>query len=355
MTKSPKKKKNSLPSGNYRLQVFDYTDVDGKRHYKSFTAPTKKEAEYMAAQWRANREENTETAGNITIQKALCRYVDMKHAVLSPATTRGYKKLIRNYFSDEFGAIKLYEVKNADIQIWVSSLAARLSPKTVRNAYGLLTPALKLFRPDFHLSVTLPAKIKPDLYCPNDEDIKRLLEHIEGTELEVAVLLAAFGPLRRGEIGALKGSDIQGNKVNVRSNMVKGPDEEWVIKTPKTYEGSRTLEFPSFVIDRVKRRDEQIVNMNPDQITHKFGKVLKEVDVPHFRFHDLRHYAASIMHAIGVPDQYILHRGGWASDNIMKTVYRNVIDLETARQTQKINTHFENMQHEMQHDTLKSL
>ena len=57
-------------------------------------------------------------------------------------------------------------------------------------------------------------------------------------------------------------------------------------------------------------------------------------------FNDLRHYAASIMHVIGIPDQYILQRGGWASDNVMKAVYRNVIDLETARQNRKINEHF---------------
>ena len=31
---------------------------------------------------------------------------------------------------------------------------------------------------------------------------------------------------------------------------------------------------------------------------------------------------------IGVPDQYIMQRGGWSSDNVMKSVYRNVIDLE---------------------------
>ena len=49
------------------------------------------------------------------------------------------------------------------------------------------------------------------------------------------------------------------------------------------------------------------------------------------------------MHAIGVPDQYILERGGWSSDNIMKTVYRNTIDNETVRQTKKINDHFQKM------------
>ena len=78
----------------------------------------------------------------------------------------------------------------------------------------------------------------------------------------------------------------------------------------------------------------------PDQITHRFERAIKSTGLPKFRFHDLRHYAASIMHAIGVPDQYILQRGGWATDNVMKTVYRDVIDLETVRQTKKINRHF---------------
>ena len=30
---TPKK----LPSGSWRIQVFDHVDVDGKKHYKSFT------------------------------------------------------------------------------------------------------------------------------------------------------------------------------------------------------------------------------------------------------------------------------------------------------------------------------
>lgn len=46
------------------------------------------------------------------------------------------------------------------------------------------------------------------------------------------------------------------------------------------------------------------------------------------------------MHTIGVPDQYILQRGGWASDNVMKEVYRNAVDIEAVRQTKKINRHF---------------
>ena len=91
MAKSPKKSKNKLPSGSYRLQVYDYTDADGKRHYKSFTAPTKKEAEYMAAQWKADRDSGNEKAENLTIEAAVSRYLDMKRAVLSRLPCEGMK------------------------------------------------------------------------------------------------------------------------------------------------------------------------------------------------------------------------------------------------------------------------
>lgn len=44
-------KAKKLKSGNYRVLVPDYKDENGKWHYKSFTAKTKKEAEYMAMEF----------------------------------------------------------------------------------------------------------------------------------------------------------------------------------------------------------------------------------------------------------------------------------------------------------------
>jgi hypothetical protein len=38
---------NELPSGNFNAKVFDYTDASGKRHYKSITAPSKREVKKL--------------------------------------------------------------------------------------------------------------------------------------------------------------------------------------------------------------------------------------------------------------------------------------------------------------------
>ncbi|MDY4923586.1 site-specific integrase, partial [Frisingicoccus sp.] len=209
---------------------------------------------------------------------------------------------------------------------------------------------IDVFAPEFILKTTLPAKKKPELYTPSDDDIKKLLQHIAGTELEIAVLLAAFGPMRRGEICALTSDDIHGNIVEVNKSMVLGPDGQWSVKQPKTYGSYRSIQYPDFVIKRMKGIEGRIIKATPNQISNRFKRAVIYSRLPHFRFHDLRHYAASIMHAIGVPDQYILQRGGWSSDNVMKTVYRNVIDLESTKQNKKILKHFEKMQHEMQHE-----
>lgn len=350
MAKNTRKAKNKLPSGNIRIQKYDYTDENGKKHYKSFTAPTRNEALFLAAQWAAGKEQDT--PDNLSIHSIIEKYLDIKRQVLSPSTMRSYEIMHKNYFSGPFGAKKISGLSNSQIQLWISSLCSErhLSPKTIRNAYGLLTAALEVFYPEFRVKVTLPARIKPDLYTPSDSDMKRLLSHIQGTELEIAVYLAAFGPLRRGEICALQSSDIHGNEITVSKSMVLGPDGLWYVKQPKTYSGYRTLVFPSFVIERIKGINGRIIKCTPNTLSDRFTKAVSDSGLPHFRFHDLRHYSASVMHAIGVPDQYIMQRGGWSSDFVMKSVYRNVIDLETVRQNKKIVHHFEKISHKMSHE-----
>lgn len=341
MAKTPKKKKNQLPSGSYRVQVYSHTDADGKRHYKSFTAKSKSAARAMANDWLAKRNDDVVTPETITVYDAISKYIDVKKGVLSPATIREYQGTQKRYFRGPLGSMQLGDVRSQDVQLWISELAGKLSPKTVRNAYGLLEPTLEMFAPDRRIRVTLPPRKKPDLYCPNDEDIKKLLSYIKNEDIKTAVLLAAFGPLRRSEICALTNKDIAGNTVKITKAMVLGPDNTWIIKDhPKSYGGYREIELPDFIIQRISRTKGRIVPLTPGQVSEYFRNLMESSDLPHFRFHDLRHYAASIMHAIGVPDQYIMQRGGWSSDNVMKTVYRNVIDLEKEKQNKKINAHF---------------
>lgn len=44
-----------------------------------------------------------------------------------------------------------------------------------------------------------------------------------------------------------------------------------------------------------------------------------------FRFHDLRHFFVSALHALGVPDKYIMLYGGWESETVLHGVYQHVL------------------------------
>ena len=332
-------KAKKLPSGSWRCQVYDYTNANGKRVYRSFTACTKKEAEYLAAEYVRNK-------GNIreemTVKDIVTRYIDMKRDVLSPSTIRGYTTCLRNHYK-EIEHVNIKKLNNTIIQMWISNLSQKLSPKSISNAHGLLMAALDVFIPGVTFKTTMPQKTKPDLYIPNDDDVKVLLQKISGTELEIAVLLAAFGPMRRGEICALESGDVTGNIVNVNKSMVRIPNGGWMIKQPKTFSSYRKIEFPDFVIGKISDKNGRIIKATPDQITNRFVRALNSCGLPHFRFHDLRHYAASVMHAIGIPDVYIMQRGGWKTDAVMKSVYRHTLSDKEKLMNQQANNYFDNL------------
>ncbi len=356
-------KAKKLPSGSWRVQVFSHYEYiqqkDGsikkKRIYESFTCTDpsnrgKREAERLAAEYAANKERISRT--DYTLKEAMEKYIASKENILSTTTIRGYNTLLKNAYP-EILQKRIRKLTAEDIQKWANAYSLNHSPKSVANAHGFISAVLSVYEPSFKLSTKLPEKEYHELYVPSDEDIKKLLKYIEGTELEKAVLLAAFGTLRRGEICALTDKDIDGDVITINKSMVRSKDGGMTIKSPKTLSSNRSVEYPHFVIEKLKGVEGRLVKMHPEDISKNFGKILKQAGVPSFRFHDLRHYSASIMHAIGIPDQYIMARGGWKTDKVLKAVYRNVIADEEKKFTEKINSHFDSMQHEIQHESKK--
>ena len=156
----------------------------------------------------------------------------------------------------------------------------------------------------------------------------------------IAVLLAAFGPLRRSEICGLEDTDFNGNIAHIQRAVVLDENKQWVDKTTKSVAGNRFVPFPDFVIDQIKDRNGRIVHLKPNQISDRFIDIVARSGLPHFRFHDLRHYCASIQHALGIPDAYIMQRGGWGSDTVLKQVYRHALSDKSEEMSDIANKHF---------------
>lgn len=130
---------------------------------------------------------------------------------------------------------------------------------------------------------------------------------------------------------ALTADDVDraANTVTVNKAMVPDKNNVYVVKTSaKSKAGNRTVTLPREVIDKIAPSEGacRIVNLNPHQISQNFSRVLEINELPHFRFHDLRHYQASILHAMGVPDKYIMERGGWKTNSTLKGIYQHTMD-----------------------------
>lgn len=257
-----------LPSGMWRVQLYVGMDADKKRKYKSFTAETKREAEYAAAEYNRTR---IDTAPSIkmTLQQAYERYIAAKTNVLSPSTVREYKRSAKQDFV-ALMPLKLSDLTQERIQSAVSAYAADHAPKTVRNAHGLLSAVLAMYAPHMHLTTSLPQRIKNEIIIPEENDVQALLRASEGTPLHIAIMLGAIGTLRRSEVCALTDADVSDTGVSVNKAVVKNADGEWVVKTTKTVAGTRFVEMPEEVMCQLRGTTGQIYPYMPGTLTNQF-------------------------------------------------------------------------------------
>lgn len=326
-----------LPSGSYRCRLFIGMEGE-KKLYKSFTAPTKKEAEMMALQYSMAHGATTKSTAN-TFESEAEQYILLKAPVLSPSTIAGYRRMLKQLklSNPDFTSKKVSSIKQIDIQRVVNDMVQRgLSPKTVSNRHGFISAVIG---PYMKLDTSMPQKVPAEIYVPSDEDIKRLVNAIKDTEIEIPVLLGAFGMMRRGEICGLSMEDIDGCVIHVRHSLVLGDDNKWHLKAPKNKSSDRYVEVPQFVVDKIHQKG-YITTLNPNAITSMFRSVLRRNGIPHFRFHDLRHYSASVRHALGIPDAYIMADGGWKTDKVLKSIYRHAMDSKRKEMSDIANSHF---------------
>lgn len=329
-----------LPSGNWQVKVYSHTEyVDGKpkRIRESFTAPTKAEAEYQAALFkRQNKRKNT---CDLSLGDALEGYINSKDGILCTVNNPWILSDQENISAEpaDYAALPHHKPGYPN-RIEQEKKAHNLSAKTIKNISGLVSAAIGLYREDFHYKVTLPEKERYDYYLPTQNDISVLLAHTEGKELHTAILLAACLGLRRGEICALEWRDFDWKQKTVRINkaVVLTEEDTWKTKNPKSYAGNRVLSLSDGLIRELEKIKStgKVIAATPTQISHRFQRAMWATGLEHFRFHDLRHFNASLMMSEGIPDKYAVERMGHSTTAILKSVYQHTENKKRNETTQ---------------------
>lgn len=324
-----------LPSGNWRARVF-YKDSEGKEQCESFTAETKKEAEFLAAQFRLTRKEQTDT--KLTLRAASERYIDSKRNVVSPSTIRGYMVIMRNYLQDLW-PLRVIDITQEAVQISINKLAADHSAKTCRNAHGFISAVLSIYRPDFTLHTTLPQKEHNNIYVPDKAEVEKILRLARGTVNEVPVFLAAECGLRASEISALRVENIKPDYIQVKEAAVLDENGVEQIKAPKSYTSYRevpiTPEASEHLISQAK--DGRICPRRADNISNNWDKFRTKHNInKSLNFHALRHHFASKCLLLGIPQKYIAELMGHSSTDMIEKVYQHIFPSAMEEFAQKI-------------------
>lgn len=330
-----------LPSGNWNVRIYTHTDSNGKKIYESFTASTKKEAEMMASKFAADIDRIR--SDDLTIGECVKKYIDANESILSPSTINGYRVDSRRFKPIE--NLRIRKLSSNDIQGFINGLNARgLSPKSVKNTWGLLRTSLTFCGIDKRFLIHLPANPVKKKVSPESEQVKVLFENASPT-MKKAIMLAARHSLRRGEICSLKYKDLQGDVLYVHSDMVKTADgHSWYYKeTPKTSTSNREVYLSEKDLELLGTGDpeEYIVPVVPTSIGTNFDRLKKRTGI-NIRFHDLRVYFASISAAMGIPEVFTATQGGWKENSpVLRDHYKKPIASINEGYARKLNEYFD--------------
>lgn len=329
-----------LPSGSWRCQVM----VNGRRVSVVDQDPAVAHAKALAL--KAGLLQKEKPVQSMTVGETIDRYIESKDGVLSPATIRGYKKIRKNDLQELMG-VKLPELRQERVQRAVNQMAKEKSPKSVRNAHGLLSAALSMYYPDFVLRTTMPQKTHHEIEIPDMDEISALLQASAGTKMEVPLLLAVWLGLRESEIRGLTWDCIEGDYLHVKQAIVDGENGP-VLKGTKTYSGDRRIRLPEHikeVLEKQPKTGRHIVTLSGHAMYNRLSRMSEKLGLPHRRFHDLRHTAASVAMSLGVPNTYTQKRMGHATDHMLKTVYLHTMRSKEDEYADKIDKTYNDLLH----------
>jgi integrase len=196
----------------------------------------------------------------------------------------------------------------------------------------------------------LPKAEQPDIQILQEGQIAPMLNALGGHWLLPIAIIAVGTGMRQGEIMALRWSDIDLDKGNMRveRSLEETRAAGLRFKSPKTKNGVRTISLPSSVVQALNaHRKQQLeirlalglgkpdkaalafcnhegVAIAPSRVSGAWRDVVARLKLPKVRFHDLRHTHASALIAAGLDVVAISRRLGHASPVVTLSVYAHL-------------------------------
>ena len=279
---------------------------------------------------------------------------------LSPTTLRNYRAQVEHTIRPALGKVQLNRLTSKNLDALYGAMKENgKSAKTIRNHHAVISAALHQgvrwgwVRTNVAEMAKPPRVAHKRVSVPSLDVVRDVIEAAERRDPRLAplLMLAALTGMRRGELCALRWSDVDldAGTVHVTRSVVVVPNG-LAEKATKTDRGrgvaldpvgvavlsqhlARTTQWISEAGNRLASDAfvfspsiEGTTPFRPDNVTSFFIRVRNEVGAPQVRLHDLRHFTATQLIGAGVDVRTVAGRLGHSDPSVTLRVYSHALE-----------------------------
>ena len=331
----------------WTMTIFLGLDEQGKpKQLVKTVRGTEKEARAEMARLIAERDQGVNLKpGQVTFADLVKRWLDTK-SDLATSTATTYETLLRVHVVPVLGKLKLRDIRPLHVEaVKAAVLKAGRSQKSALNVFRLTDAILKqavrwqLISRNPCDSVDAPRAKRFTPRTPTPDELERLLQVADQT---------TYGPVAR--LGALTGAR-QAELLTLRWRHVNWEQQRLTVPGTKTQASARVVDLGEMAMDmlhlhRQAEREKKLklgpgVTCGADDATiftnavgkpmdagglkRSWKRIIRDANVGHVRFHDLRHASATYMLQAGVPVQMVSQRLGHSRTSTTTDTYAHVL------------------------------
>jgi integrase len=339
------------PDGRFEFRL----RIDGKR--RSFFGATQKEArdKFRAAQ-RAVEDNKPVPSERLTVEAYCETWLTGKSATLAQATVERYRDRLARLMP-HIGKVKLARLQPEDLETAYAAIGKDVSATTVQLSAYLLSSALQDAERRGKVARNVARDVKPprrdtrEYRSLSADDARALLVAAQGEPLEAFWTLAITTGARLGELQALKWIDVdlQRRRLQIRRTLAQDGKPVFAPTSAKKNH-ARVVWLSDGAVTALEahkeRQERQRIDAKEAWIEHglifttgtgnpldgrnlrgrQFPKLLAKAKLEPMRIHDLRHSAASLLLADGVPVKVVSEMLGHTDITTTLRIYGHVIE-----------------------------
>jgi len=349
-----------LGEGRWRLRVFAGREAGKVRQVSRNFRGTKRQAESTLAKLVADVERQQITTAKVgTLGELIDHWIDDVAPHRSAYTVREYRRITAKAIKPALGGTRIDKLTGRHLDDFYRKLhQAGLSSSSVHQHHSVIHASLGravkwgLLPSNPADRATPPRPARSTASAPRVEDVQRLVVEAEKTDtvLAIAIGLAAITGARRGELCAIRWSDVNWHRRTLTIARSLTVVDKIVTAGPtKTHQrrdiaiddalgtflarrrveqeryaetvGVQLVQDP-FVLSRSADGSEPCL---PDGLTHQYQRLADGLGLAS-HFHELRHFAATTAIAGGVDVRTVAGRLGHADASVTLRVYAHALE-----------------------------